>query len=278
MATLIKLASDRYPLGELVFFRSFFGLIPVLVWAAWRGQCGSVYYTQHIGRHFLRSLAGAAALFCGFEALSLLPLADATAIGYASPLMTVILAVLLLHERVRVYRWSAVAVGLLGVGVMLSDYVGPGASNVVQRSAFGAAVAVGGAFFNALAAIQVAGLVRYEPAATVIVYFSTFSALFGLATLPFGWSMPGPADTLILVGAGLCGGFGQVFVTQSYRYADASVIAPFDYTSMIWALVISLIVFSSWPSTMMLGGAAMVIAAGLFVIWREHRLGIERRA
>jgi drug/metabolite transporter (DMT)-like permease len=276
MATLIKLASDRYPIGELVFFRSFFALIPVFIWVAWRGQFPSVFHTRHIGRHFFRSLCGASAMFLGFTALSLLPIADATAIGYASPLMTVILAVFILGERVRVYRWTAVVVGLFGVLVILSDYVGPESSGVSEASSIGAIVSLAGAFVGALAATQTRALVRYEGAATIVVYFSLFCTLAGLATLPFGWHVPTWTDALMLVVAGICGGLGQVFLTQSYRFGDASLIAPFDYTSMIWALIVSLVVFATWPNVTMLVGTAIVIGAGLFVIWREHRLGIER--
>ncbi|KAB2862929.1 MAG: DMT family transporter [Bauldia sp.] len=276
MATLVKLASARYPIGELVFFRSFFALIPVFAWVAWRGQFPSVFYTRRIRGHFFRSIAGATAMAFGFTALSLLPIADATAIGYASPLMTVVLAVLLLGEQVRIYRWSAVIVGLFGVIIILSDYVGPEASQVTKGSTIGAVVAVAGALTGALAATQVRVLVRHEGAATIVVYFSAFTALFALFTLPFGWGVPDAVDALILVVAGICGGLGQVFLTQSYRYGDASLIAPFDYTSMIWALVVSLVVFNTWPNLTMLTGTAIVVAAGLFVIWREHRLGIER--
>jgi len=276
MATLVKLASARYPIGELTFFRSFFAIIPVFIWVGYRGQLPSVFYTEHIGQHLIRSVAGATAMFCGFTALSLLPIADATAIGYAAPLLTVVFAVFLLGEKVHIYRWSAVFVGLFGVLVILSDYVVPGSSEAGERSVSGAAFAIGGAVFGALAATQVRSLVRYESAATIVVYFSLFTALFSLGTMPFGWHLPTPADLVLLVGAGIFGGLGQVFLTQSYRFGEASLIAPFDYTSMLWSLVVSVMVFATWPSPIVLVGAGIVIAAGLFVIWRERRLGIER--
>jgi len=276
MATLVKLASERYPIGELIFFRSFFAIIPVFLWVGYRGDLPIVFHTRHIGQHLIRSIAGAAAMFCGFAALSLLPIADATAIGYAAPLLTVVFAVVILGEKVHIYRWSAVAVGLIGVLVILSDYVIPGAAEAGERNVGGAAFAIAGAVFGALAATQVRSIVRYESAATIVVYFSLFTALFALATLPFGWVMPGPLDFGMLVLAGIFGGLGQVLLTQSYRFGDASLIAPFDYTSMLWSLVVSLLVFATWPSPVVLIGAGIVIAAGLFVIWREHRLGIER--
>ena len=277
MATLVKLASADYPIGEIVFFRSFFALIPVLLWVAARGRFPEALHTGIVHRHFFRSLTGAGAMFCGFTALSLLPIADATAIGYAAPLMTVVLAVIFLGEKVRIYRWSAVAVGFVGVLVILSDYVGPEASGAKQASALGAVVAVAGAFLGAAASTQVRAMVRTEAASTIVVYFSLFTAVVGLGSIPFTpWSMPGPVDAAMLVGAGIFGGIGQVTMTQSFRHADASLIAPFDYTSMIWALIVSLLVFSTWPSGIMLLGTAIVISAGLFVIYRERRLGIER--
>ncbi len=275
MATLIKLASARYPTGELVFFRSFFALIPVAAWVGWRNFPGT-FRTTRIGGHLVRSVAGATAMALGFTALSLLPIADATAIGYASPLMTVVFAVLLLGEKVRIYRWSAVIVGLCGVLVILSDYVGPEAGQTGKGSLLGAGLAVAGAVMGALAATQTRSLTRIEPAPTIVVYFSSLTALFALATLPFGWVMPDPAGFALLIAAGIFGGLGQVLLTQSYRFGDASLIAPFDYTSMIWALTVSLLIFGAWPTHIMLAGTAIVVAAGIFVIWREGRLGIER--
>ena len=283
MATLIKLVSDRYPVGEVVFFRSFFALIPVCAWVGWRNFPG-IFVTSRFGGHVIRSIAGATSMFCGFTALSYLPIADATAIGYASPLLTVAFAVWLLHEKVHVYRWSAVGIGLCGVLVILSDYVGPGAEETSHASALGALFAVAGAVAGALAATQTRSLTRVEPAATIVVYFSTLTALAGLASLPLGllipdiapWALPDILDGIALVGAGICGGIGQVLLTQSYRFGDASLIAPFEYTSMIWALMVSLFIFGTWPTGIVLAGAAIVIAAGLFVIYREHRLGIER--
>jgi drug/metabolite transporter (DMT)-like permease len=275
MATLIKLVSDRYPVGEITFSRSFFALIPVGFWVGWR-HFPKIFRTSRFGGHVVRSIAGAGAMFLGFSALSLLPIADATAIGYASPLMTVVFAVLLLGERVHVYRWSAVAIGLCGVLVILSDYVGPEASHTTHGSVVGAIFSLSGAIAGALAATQTRSLTRLEPAATIVVYFSSLTAVFSLFTIPFGWVMPDRLDAICLAIAGICGGIGQVLLTQSYRFGDASLIAPFDYTSMLWALIVSLAVFGTWPSSTVLGGAAIVIAAGLFVIYREHRLGIER--
>jgi drug/metabolite transporter (DMT)-like permease len=277
MATLIKLVSDRYPVGEMAFFRSFFALIPVFIWVGWRGAIPAVFYTSNFRGHVYRSLAGAAGMFCGFSALAHMPIADATAIGYAAPLITVGLAFFLLGEQVRLYRWSAVAIGFTGVLIILSDYFGPETHAASGSVEIGAVFAITGAFASALAATQVRTLTRYEGAGTIVVYFSALTSVAALATLPFGWVMPPAADAALLVLAGIFGGVGQVLMTLSYRYGDASTIAPFEYTSMLWVLIVSLLIFGTWPSVTVLAGTAIVIGAGLFVIYREHRLGIERR-
>jgi drug/metabolite transporter (DMT)-like permease len=274
MATLIKLVSDRYPVGELTFFRCFFAFIPVLAWVAWRGQLPVAFRTDNLWGHVYRAVAGVAAMACGFTALSYLPIADATAIGYAAPLLTVVFAVVLLGEKVHFYRWTAVIVGLAGVLVILADYAVPDPKPGGTHS-IGAVFAVAGAVCAALAATQVRSLVRTEQVATIVVYFSIIASIGTLATLPFGWVMPDAIDAVQLVLAGALGGIGQVLLTQSYRYGEASVISPFEYTSMIWALTASLIVFGAWPSATMLVGTAIVIGAGLAIIFREHRLGIE---
>lgn len=275
MATLIKLVSARYPVGEITFFRCFVGLVPVALWVGWR-QFPYIYRTPRFGGHVVRSVAGATSMACNFAALGFLPIADATAIGYAAPLLTVVFAVIMLREQVHVFRWTAVAVGLCGVLVILSGYVGPEAGAATHASALGAVLAISGAIAGALAATQTRSLTRIEPAATIVAYFMSLTALASLATLPFGWNLPHGWDLFALVGAGLFGGVGQVFLTQSYRFGDASLIAPFEYSSMLWVLIISLAIFGTWPSATVLVGAAIVIAAGLFVVWREGHLGLER--
>ena len=275
MATLIKLLSDRYPIGELVFFRSAFGLLPVIIWAGWGGGLREAFRTPRIGTHLVRSLSGVAGMFCTYTALSLLPIVDAISIGYAAPLMMVVFAVFLLGETVRMYRWSAVVAGFIGVLIIVSAYVGPETAGH-ERNIVGALLALAGAAGAAFAAVQVRVLTRTEGTATIVIYFSIIAAVSSLASLPFGWAIPDARGMMLLILAGLFGGLGQVLMTQCYRFGEASIIAPFDYTSMIWTLAVSLVVFHVWPSHIILAGTAIVAGAGLFIIWREHRLGIER--
>ena len=274
MVTLIKLLADRVPSGEIVFARNFFGLLPVLIMIVLRREVGTAFRTRRPLGHFGRAIAGTGAMLLWFESISRLPLADATAISYAAPLITLVLAVVLLGERVRTTRWVAVGLGLVGVLVVLSPHLaGIGGG---EREALGALSAASAAFFMAFAMIFIRTLTGTEATATIVVYFTLASTVLSLLTAPFGWVVPSAGDAAILVFVGLIGGVAQLFLTQAYRYADASVIAPFEYTTMLWALIAGFVLFAEVPSLVVLAGAAIIVAAGLAIILRESRLGIRR--
>ncbi|MDQ4061820.1 MAG: DMT family transporter, partial [Pseudomonadota bacterium] len=188
--------------------------------------------------------------------------------------ITVVLAVVLLEERVRIYRWTAVCVGLLGVLIVLWPHLGGAVSS--GRESMGALLALAAAAGAALAMIQVRRLTSTEHSSTIVFYFSAFSALIGLLTLPLGWTVPSATDAAVLVMIGLLGGVGQLLLTESYRHADASLIAPFEYTTILWATVLGYAMFGDVASPLVAVGSGVVIAAGIFVIFRERRLGLER--
>ncbi len=277
MASLIKASSDAVPPGEAVFFRSTFAVPVILVWLiATRGLRSGLATSNPLG-HFWRGLMGTLAMGFGFAGLGLLPLPEVTAIGYAAPLLTVVFAAMFLGENVRVFRIFSVALGLTGVLIILSPRLTAlSAGEIGSAEALGAIVVLVGALFTALAQVFVRRLVAEERVSAIVFYFSVNSALLSLISLPFGWVMPDPASAAMLVGAGLLGGLGQVLLTSSYRFADASVIAPFEYASMLLALAIGYVVFDEVPTRVVLGGAALVVAAGILIIWRESRLGLER--
>jgi drug/metabolite transporter (DMT)-like permease len=278
MAATIKYVSARYPVGQLIFFRSAFAILPLLIWMAFADSLINAVRTNNLGGHILRSVIGCTGMFAGFMALSYLPLSDAVAIGYAAPLMVVVLAALLLKETVRAYRWSAVAIGFVGVLIMLTPHMGVAAQGAVSdERATGAMLALLAASCTAAATIQVRRLTMTERTGAIVFYFSVFASLIGLVTIVFGWNMPDAWDLMILVMIGFLGGVGQILLTQSYRYGDASLIAPFEYTSMIWAVLLGWFVFGQLPEAVVLVGATIVIAAGIFVIWRERQLGIARK-
>ena len=278
MSTLIRAAGAKFPLGEIVFCRSAFAVLPVFVVYAVRGRLVAAIATTRPLGHLGRGMLGIASMFLNFAALARLPLMDATAISFAAPLITVVLAALLLNENVHAHRWSSVSVGFVGVIVMLWPYLDIWSLFYVGSPArtVGAICAMIACFTNAGTVIQTRRLTDSETTASIVFYFSLICSLAGLATLPFGWVMPSGLELLMLVMIGVLGGLSHLLLTESYRYAPASVVAPFDYTAMIWAFLLGYAVFGELPSVFVFVGAAIVVAAGLFVIWREHKFGVER--
>jgi drug/metabolite transporter (DMT)-like permease len=277
MQALVRLLGEDVPLGQVVFFRSAFAVVPVVVIYALRNELATAAHTKRPFGHIGRGLIGGAGMFCNFGALARLPLAEVTAISFASPLATVALAAIMLKERVRIYRWSAVGVGFLGVLVMLAPHLDPARiASHTSTQLIGAAFALTGAFTNAAAVIQTRRLTDTETTSSIVFYFSLVCAAAGLATLPFGWIMPSAWQLGVLISIGLLGGIAHLILTESYRFAPASVIAPFDYTAIIFAFLLGYAVFGEVPTSMVVIGAVIVVAAGLFVLWRERRLGLKR--
>lgn len=240
-----------------------------------RGELRTGWKTPNPVGHFWRGLIGTSAMGLGFTGLGLLPLPEVTAIGYAAPLLVVVFASMFLNEQVGVYRLSAVMLGMIGVLIVLSPRLSIGAS-LSTGETLGAVVVLMGAVFAALAQVFVRKLVQTEGTAAIVFWFSITSAMLSLLSLPWGWTMPTAGVFVMLIMAGLLGGLGQIFLTSSYRYADASLVAPFDYTSMILALIIGYFVFGEVPTGTMLLGASIVISAGVLIIWRERTLGLQR--
>ncbi|MDZ7908031.1 MAG: DMT family transporter [Gemmobacter sp.] len=277
MSALIKSTADRIPPGEAVFFRSFFAMPVIVAWLALRGELRTGFGTANPLGHVWRGVMGTLAMGLGFAGLGYLPLPDVTAIGYAAPLLTVIFAAMFLGEEVRAFRISAVALGMAGVMIVLWPRLSlTGRAELGTAEALGAMLVLGGAVFAALAQVFVRKLVQTERTPAIVFWFSMTATLLSLLTLPYGWALPTASEAALLVLAGLMGGVGQILLTSSYREADASVIAPFDYASMLFALVIGYTVFGEVPTLTMLAGAALVITAGILIIWRERQLGLER--
>lgn len=275
MSGLIKEITQTVPTGQAVFFRSFFVLPVILVWLALRGDLPNGLRTNSPMLHFWRGLVGTSAMGLNFAALAILPLPEVTALGYATPIFTLVLAALLLGERIRIIRISAVAIGLVGVVIMLSPRLG--GSEAFQDTAFiGAMLVLTAAALRGFVQIHIRKMVQSEETAAIVFYFSVTASLLSLLTLPFGWIMPDTPLLLLLISTGFIGAIAQILITSSYRFAPASLLAPYDYVSMLFALVIGYIWFAEWPSAVMLAGAALVIVANGIVIWRESRLGLDR--
>ncbi|UWQ79186.1 DMT family transporter [Leisingera sp. S132] len=273
LSGIIKATSETVPAGEAVFFRSFFAIPVIVIWLATRGELRHGLITKKPMFHVWRGLVGTSAMGMTFMGLALLPLPEVTAIGYATPIFTLILAALFLGETIRLVRISAVAIGLLGVLIMIWPRLG---SDLGDGAMLGVLLVVGATVARGFVQIHIRRMVQSEHTAAIVFYFSLTASGLALLTAPFGWVMPDAQTAALLVSAGLVGGVAQILVTSSYRFAPASMLAPYDYASMIFAIVIGYIWFDEWPTLVMLAGAALVIAGNVLVIWREHRLGLRR--
>ena len=277
MSTLLK-ASEGVPAGELAFFRSFFAIVPIIVYLVYRRELIVGFHTRFPLGHLWRGLVGTGGMMTGFFALTQLPLPETISIQYATPLLIVVLSAVFYHEQVRLYRWSAVLVGLVGVIIImwprLTVFSG-GVSNM-SGATLGAIVAFVSCFFAATAMVLVRRLVETERSATIVLYFSITSSIFGLCTLPFGWVMPTAEQFAMLIAAGIFGGIAQILLTESYRHADMSVVAPFEYVSLILSIGAGYFFFHDIPTIEMLIGGVIVVGSGLFIIYREQRLGRKR--
>ncbi|MEM7470363.1 MAG: DMT family transporter [Pseudomonadota bacterium] len=277
MATLVKIASTSIPAGEIVFFRSFCALPVILAWLIWRRELATGLKTSNLQGHVWRGLVGTMGMSLGFAALGLLPLSEVKAIQYAQPVLVVIFAAMFLGERVRLFRLTAVALGMTGVLVIMwPRFTAFGETDVDPYLALGAVLAFGSAVAAGLAHVFVRKLTATEPTSAIVFYFGVTASTLSLVTLPFGWVIPTGSELLLLISMGLVGGIGQVLLTSSYRYADASVVAPFEYSSILLALGIGYFVFAEVPTLIMLAGIALIVVAGILIIWRERQLGQDR--
>ncbi len=275
MAALIK-AAGRVPPGEIVFFRSFFAIFPIIFYLVFTGTFATALRTQDLFGHIWRGFIGVSAMGFGFYAITRLPLPEVTALGYASPLFVVLLSAVFLREKVRIYRWSAVLVGLIGVIIISWPRLTVFQSSLGLEETYGALATIAGAFLAAVAMLIVRRLVKTEETQTIVLYFSISASLFALITIPFGWVSLNPAQIMMLVTAGMIGGVAQILLTESYRHAEASVLAPFEYESILLAIIIGYFVFAETPTVYTLSGSAIVVAAGIFIIMRERALGLQR--
>ncbi|RWN30998.1 DMT family transporter [Mesorhizobium sp.] len=277
MSSCIK-AAGTVPAGQIVFFRSFFAIFPIIIFLAFQGKLGTAFSTKRPLNHITRGVVGVCAMGLGFFALTRLPLPEAITLNYAQPLLVVVFSSIFLGEAIRVYRWSAVAVGLVGVLVISwpeLTLLSSGAA-LGDQEVLGVIAALVAAAISAVAMLLVRNLVQSEPTATIVLWFSVTASVLALLSLPFGWQALTPVQAGLLVVSGFCGGVAQILMTAAYRHAEASVVAPFEYTSMILGIAVGYLAFGDVPTVHMLIGGLIVVAAGIFIIWRERQLGLER--
>ena len=267
MDALVKWLGADYPTMQIVFFRSLFAFVPLGIFIMRTGSLASLATKRPLG-HVLRSFIGLAALSSFFYCYAHMPLANVVAIAFAAPLFITALSVPLLGEAVGPRRWSAVVVGFVGVMIMVRPD-----SGVFEGVAL---IALAGSVFYALAMIFVRKLSKTETSAAIVFYYSLASTVVAGAFLPFQWVTPGLGDLGLLVAVGLVGGVAQIFMTNAFRNAPAAVIAPFDYTTMIWASLLGFFIWGEVPGNHIWLGVAIVTASGLYIVHRESSLGLRR--
>jgi drug/metabolite transporter (DMT)-like permease len=266
MTICVKFLGQDIPIGQTIFVR---GLISAFVLAliAWHAGALHLLKTRNWHAHALRSLSGTVSMFCLFAAVTMIPLADVTAITFTSPMFLTVLAMVFLGERIHRFRWTALGVGFLGVLMMIGPHV-----SFAKGTSLGALTALGAAMFSAIAMTFLRRMSVGEHAITITFYFSlTFTVCAALTAIQ-GWSVPTPTQWLFIVLAGLFGVFGQLLLSYSYRYAEASTIAPLDYTSLIMAVILGYAFFDEIPTPSVWIGAPLVVGAGLIIFWREYYL------
>lgn len=258
---LVKHLGEHYSPFQVAFFRCLFALVPALMLIAATGGL-PMMKTQKLGGHAYRAVVGTTSMLLIFFAFVKLPLATATAINFSGPLFVALFSVLILHEKVGTHRWAAMIVGFIGVLIMLQ----PGQHNF---DLLGGAMALGSAIFYGLSMVSVRALGHTEKPATSVFYFSVFSTLLTMIPLPFVWQSPDLIDFSLFVVCGVVAGFGQLFMTRAYQCAPAATISPFGYSGILWATLFGFMFWGEVPGQPIFIGSAIVIAAGLYIVYRE---------
>jgi len=271
MFALVKLASDRgVGVVESVFYRQLAGVLVMIPWAL-AGQGMAALRTERPWAHVSRMLVGLTSMTLNFWAISLLPLAEATTIGFMVPIFATLLSIVILSEKVRWQRWSAILAGFVGVLVVIQ----PGDGHIPLGAA---TVALAGAIITGWVSILIRMLGATERASTTVFWFSLSSMVpLGIAMLFVGQGHDA-TSWAIIVGIGLTGAAAQLALTASLRLAPVSVVLPMDYVSLIFATLYGWLIWDRWPGPSTWLGAPVIIGSGLYIAWREHRLAQRAKA
>jgi len=268
MDGLVKWLSADYPTVQIMFFRSAFALIPAVIMVR-RGPGFGALRTRRLKAHMIRSCFGVAAMLCFFYSYRAMPLADVTAISFAAPFIIALLSVWLLKEKVGPHRWAAIAIGFIGMLVIVQ----PGQSGAILSHA--SLIVVLGTLLYALAMIQIRQMGQHEPSAVVAFYFAATCTTITALALPWNWVMPKESDLLLLCATGIAGGVAQLFMSRAYALAPAALVAPIDYTHLIWSVALGWFIWGDFPALSTWAGAAIIIASGLYILYRETVKRVE---
>ncbi len=260
---LIVKWSDSYPLGQVLFFRGFFGVIFYFLIIP-RERLKNFYYTKRAGLHFLRCLFGLIALISIFIALRNLPLATVVSISFAAPIFTTIFSIFFLSEKVGLYRWLAVIVGFIGI-VVISE---PGFSSLNIYFIYPIIFCLGLSYV----AIAIRQLSTTEPIWLIALNFSAAITIVSFFTIPFGWIMPDIKDLILLSFIGIFGGVANLWLSQSYKFSEVSLVTPLKYLALVFAIIFGYLIWNEVPSIKTLLGALLVIISSIIIFRREVAL------
>jgi drug/metabolite transporter (DMT)-like permease len=259
MDLLVKWSSD-YPTGEVLFFRGFFGLLPTYFLIP-KNKLKTFYTTDRSKEHLFRCLMGLMALIAIVIALRELPLAVVVSLSYAAPLFITVLSIFLLGEKVGVFRWLAVLIGFVGV-IIIAE---PGFKGMNYFYFLPLIFCIGMAFVT----ITIRKLSTTEPIWLISIFFTITISIAGLATIPMGWIMPNFQDFILLALIGATGGSANLFLTQSYKLSEVSLVAPLKYLALVFAIIFGYLIWNEIPTIKTLIGASLVVLASLIIFRRE---------
>ncbi|MDX8346936.1 DMT family transporter [Cognatiyoonia sp. IB215446] len=269
MVVFVKLLAEAIPLGQVVFFRSAIALIPLVLFLMWTRDFPSGLRTTRPLGHVLRCTMGCIALFASFASLKYLPLAHASIIGYLAPVIAVILARPLLGETVTGLRWFAVALGFLGMLVLVAPKLT--ATELDESYLIGVALALIMAVFTAGAKIQIRSLALTENAGAIAFYFAFTCSVAGALTVFWGWARPTPIELVYLCGAGLAGGVAHIMMTLALQHSEVSKLAPLEYLSLIFAVIADFALFKIVPDGAFYLSTLLIVIAMWTIAARDHR-------
>ena len=255
---------DYYPVGQVLFLRFFIGFIPIFFIIP-REKLLSFYKTSRPGLHTFRALTGAAAIIALFIGLRELPLADVVSLTFGGPIFVTVASIFFLSEKVGIKRWSAVFLGFIGMLLIVQPAFIDLNFYYITPIVF--------CIFFACVAISVRSLSKSEPNYRIAFYFTLLCSILGIATILKGdWVLPTKIDLAIFIIMGLCGSIANLLLTQSYRLAEASLVTPIKYLSLVFAIVFGFLIWSEIPKLLTLFGALLVITSSLIIFMRENKL------
>lgn len=261
MDVLIKKLTNNFPTNEIIFFRCIFGLIPV---AFMMILTKSSIRTSKINLHIFRALVALCAMYAFFKSFHLLPLAEVSSIGFASIMITTILAIYLLKEKVGIKRWLAIFIGFVGVLIILR----PG-SNIFNYYML---LPLLGATALSIAIIIMKTVLKFDTPLTCNFYMHLIVALIVLGTLYFNFIIPSNKDFVLFFLMGMMGGIAQILATNAYRLSDVSILSPIDYSSILWAITFGIIFFSDYPDLYIITGSLVIVISTYYIIYRENKV------